>query len=206
MMDKVGLWARRDILGLNAICTEALREPRLAGLLGALEPSRMFSSASDARDAMHSHPIYQWMRQYMPKVLATVPQDNHLGDVRLVQLLLRYITLAHTPISSAVRTDKRRGAAYQAIERVERHLDNGVILLEQLKDETLRNLLAQAKHELASPRPKPPKQAALLGLAHALKRHFGLAEASLLMDIASATGIDCDPRTAQRYVKEARKT
>lgn len=208
--ERVGLWKRADIRTLDALCKEGLRLNDLptGGLLGAMESPKRFSSATMARQALHAHPIHQWMNRHMPRVLQLARADEGLGDIKLVQLLLRHLVIAWSSpdFSAAPRTDKRRAAAYRAIERVERQMDEGVIALDQCKDEALRELLAQAKHDLASAHQKPPKHPALRGLAFGLHRHFRIADATLLTEIASAAGIECDIRTAQRYVKEATTT
>ncbi|HEX5461368.1 MAG TPA: hypothetical protein VFX20_15495 [Steroidobacteraceae bacterium] len=105
-----------------------------------------------------------------------------------------------------VRTDKARKKVRGAIESLERHLADGVIPFDSASDEKLlEQLLAQAKSTLARPGRKPPsQQMELFHLAHFVVSELGVVNSTLFMEIATAVGLTCDERAAQRYLKQLR--
>ena len=103
---------------------------------------------------------------------------------------------------------KRETAHRQAEDcsaKVRDLLHAGTINLEVPKIEMLASLLAEASTELATPKPTPVKEPALMGLASALFTNLSIADTKLLADVAAAMGLDCDERTIQRYLREAKK-
>ena len=215
MVETLGLWKRSDILSLNRLCEDVLRSSESSsetinhGLLGALLPPPHQRKLTNDIETLHAHPIFKWMKKRIPTFATVTPATNPLSEFRFVQLLLRYMTLTFTADqwrqSARPRTDKPRTAARKAVQKVRDLLHAGTINLEVPKIEMLASLLAEASTELATPKPTPVKEPALMGLASALFTNLSIADTKLLADVAAAMGLDCDERTIQRYLREAKK-
>ncbi len=219
MNEKIGPWKRSDIRSLDQLCKDALRlsEAPARSLIDSLVPSNQFKNASAAQTALELHPIYRWLRRELPTVLKAAPGDQIGSEFRLVMLLLllRYMSIAmasqENGRNSKARMDKRRTGAWDAIGRVEAFIVDNTITLADDKIEMLGSLLAEAKTELMRPIPKAAKVPALQGLAYALYRQLNIADAQLLLSIATCLRVKCganiqlDKRTAERYVAKARK-
>jgi hypothetical protein len=178
-------------------------------------PPSAFPDIGKVQSMVRAHPIYQWFEAHIPEVLARAIDAR--SEIQLVQLLLRCMTIAFWEAAGAAqpakgvkeRRDKKRNAARNAIDRVERFMDDVTILLPPAKEDMLRNLLAEAKSELTRKSPRGPEFRPYLGLealAYALYQELGIADPRILLDVASALELgDFTDRTAQRYVEKARK-
>ncbi len=199
-------WKRADIRSLISLCEYACRlcEPTLLGLMGATHGPNPITDIAAARKTLTAHPIYLWIESTLPGVLRLTPVASPDAQFRFVRLVVQFMVIAFAeavqPQTASNRTDKKRVAAWDAIDRVEGIVDIGLVVLTPAKRDMLRQFLAEAKSELMSKRAKGVKHPALLGFAYALQRDFAIADAKIITAFASATGINCSERTAQRYV------
>lgn len=210
---RIGRWQPQTIRSLNQLCADALRledppHTPARGLLDALVGPLAFPNIETARAALHSHPLYQHMKANMPRALSLAPTDQPLAEFRCVQIVLRYMVLATRKPQSFTsgRTDKRRATAYGVVERLEGYLSDGTLSLpNEHRLEMLAELLAEARCELATPRPRAPKYPAMLGLAYAFARRGWKPDGALLIEVARVAGVQLPERTARDYATEATK-
>jgi hypothetical protein len=201
---------------LDQLCNDALGldERPVGGLMGSLFPQNQFGNQNEAVEALELHPIFRWLRSYLPRQ-PSLKEVTTFAGFRLVQLLVRYMTIAiqssDDRASANARADKRRIAAWNALGRVQNYIADGTIAVSAPKTDMLAQLVAEAKSELMRPVPKAPKVPALQGLAHALFAQLNIADVRLLMDVADCLRDNCgvsvqlDKRTAERYIQKARR-
>lgn len=144
----------------------------------------------------------------MPRAFA-LESPGTFAEFRLVRLLLRHwvLTMKEGELSSAERTDKRRGVAYRTVERLESYLADGTVNLpNSVRHEMLVELLAEARMDLGKPKSKMPKHPALLGLAYGLARGGWRPDGPLLVEVARAAETALPDRTAREYAEAAMQT
>lgn len=208
-MDVRGPWKLSDIRSLERICLDAqwLSEPALGGLMARPPNPDGFRDIGEARKSLEVHPIYRWLKRELPKVLKLAPTSSSpVTHFRFIYALVHDIAIAFEeaarPRLAKVRTDKKRVAAWEAVERVEGLLHNGTIKLTDPKDGMLSLLLAEARSELMTSPGKGARYSSLQELARDL-HSFSIADASIIMTVAALTGLRCSERTAQRYIAKA---
>jgi hypothetical protein len=185
---------------------------RIDGLMrmGMEMRANPYSSAEAARRDLRVHPIYRWLAQNLSDVLRHVPENDPCAEIEFVSMLARSLAFGHIEASiprNKDREDKRRKGARAAIARIERDIAQGTVWLAQNQLDMLEQLLNEAKATLGERRRKPPKYPSLFGLARDL-RGLKLAKTATLeaiMAVATANDLQCDERTARRYIQEARK-
>lgn len=213
MADVIGQWRKDHIRSLNRLCTDALK-PRIppGGLLS--DPIPTSAEIDAAQRTLHKHPIYRWLEQRDPPVLRQMPQGDPLAEFRLVQILLHRMTIAfaessQTPVRKK-RMDKPRAYAWDAFDRAEKYLlDGTVVLSSPARHSFLIELLGEAKSESVrkyrrAPRAGEGTYPVLEGLAYALYKELGLADAALIMAVAKAVDSGCSAKTAKRFVDKAK--
>jgi hypothetical protein len=223
--EKIGPWKRTDIKSLAQLCEGAC--PSSSSPLypiGQVTINRLMGPfvAPGVQKKMRTHTIYQWLRRELSPVLdlANAP----LLEIGIVQLLLQYMTLAfaETQRSSTTRIrpdrhkrpthpEKKRRAAERHVNIVQGYLQDGTIELGEVDHRTLERQLTLAKLSLQSRRDPEP---VLLQLARDFQHQLGIQlDAKRLTEIkdalargADVTDVGADHRrTAQRYVKKARR-
>jgi hypothetical protein len=203
----IGPWLSEDYTTFRDLCNEALRlEPPKPGdlLSGWREPST-FSAVADAENALHQHPVYQWLTKNVPSAIA---DDGDLFFERLRRLQTIVHNLPRAGSLTRGRPDKQRGPLLKAIARMERGLADGTLRLANMaQEEMFKHLLSVARTPLrgAQRKPKPHAYPMLWRLAQELCEQIGKVDVSILLEVSTALGIGCDERTARRYATDAQR-
>ena len=171
-----------------------------------------------ARDALVRHPVGRYLKKHVPAAWAIWDGVSHRAEApaaahfRYLRTIVQYMAVcwemgAWSARPRGQRQDKEREGAVRAIEHVERHMSAiAANLVNAEQTDMLERLLAGAKANLQVPRLPGRRQPRLIlrTLATNLVREFGIANATLLLEIAKATSITLSPRDAQRYCRSAR--
>jgi hypothetical protein len=179
-------------------------------------PPSSFPDIAAAEQALREHPVYCWLADNVPLAVDTAGDKTPFVQFRRVRIVAQTITYqsaaaaqgGRRPPQRPVRRDKRRTPLLTAIARIEENLDDGTLsLADSAEEQMLGDLLAVAKQRLeALRRPRGPHGYPQLRLlARELHRQTGTASAQLLLDMAAVCNLNCDARTAQRCVQEARQ-
>jgi hypothetical protein len=210
----VGPWLREDWRNFKRIEIEALRlEPPdrpMEGPLGFRSASRI-PNISAAETALHANAVYRWLANHVPQAVDTAGDTTPFAKFRRVRIVAQHVLFAGALTrEKPVRTDKGRIPLLNAIERVERSLNDGSLSLSNLtKEELLENLLAEAKQSVQA-RQRQPKSHGYpwlrrLALELFEETRIGTARSALLLEVAAVLNLPCDERTAQRYVRDAQE-
>jgi hypothetical protein len=217
---RVGPWLRDDYRGFKRLCTEALflEPPCFLGLPGGgwsaaalrdlLERNRpsKFPNITAAEKALRGHRVYRWLKEYVPLAVNIATDKTPFSQFRRTRTVVEHIVFASALPLAPTRTDRRRTSLHKLLERLEGGLNDGTLRLRNMaREDTLEELLAEAKELLARRQPKSVGYPWLKQLARELCEQTGGADPKLLLQVAAVCELDCDERTAQRYVAEAKK-
>jgi hypothetical protein len=208
----VGPWLLEEYIDFKRLCNGALRleSPEQQWIastqLGSPRWLRLFPDLRAAEKSLRKHPVYRWLTMCVPSAVDTTGDETAFVQFRRARIVVEHIALAALPPDRSDRPDKRRKSLRAAIERIEESIGNGTLYLPNpVREEMLTQLLAEAKLRLAAKRPKSVGYPWLKSLAEALQEQTRRAIAEVLIEVATSLGLDCDRRTADRYVKEAQQ-
>jgi hypothetical protein len=222
---RVGPWLREDYRGFKRLCNDALRleppkHPQLTGpLWDAITQwhrdnpqesgyrENPYADIAAAQEALRNHAVYRWLDNNLRHAVDTAGDETPFVLFRRVRTVVESVPRIGPPPKPA-RMDKYRKTVANAVERLQESIDSGVLWFPNpAREEMLEQLLAEAKQILRGTqrRPASVKYPSLEWLAHDLYEQTGAADWRLLLEVAAVRNLDCDERTAQRYVEKARR-
>jgi hypothetical protein len=173
---------------------------------GDKPPRNPYRTPEEVRHALHTHPIYRWLRRELKGIMEHMPAEL-MKEFRLVFELLDHLVVASAKVQEPEgRPDKRRSSAKRRIDDLLSDIEDGTVTLPRAERALLRSLLGKASRALRKQQPKSIRDPILQSLA----RTFVLFDitagnASLLTEAAHFLGIECNPSTALRYTKRAER-
>ena len=204
-------WKLEDWLRFKKLCTEAiLLEPDtnpMGGLMGFRRKSR-FADLPQAREALGKNSIYRWLSKKIPLAINAENDSTPFIQFRRVRAVAESLVFGSGLPLRPIRADKQRRSAASSAETLLQCLNSGVLSLSNMaREEFLEELLEEAVRFLQSGQrqPKAHKYPWIRRLAFELQQQTGVADAKMLLEVATALSLDCDERTAQNYAKEARQ-
>jgi hypothetical protein len=179
--------------------------------MGAHWTPSPYADIEAALTALRTHTIYKWLKSRLPEVLKRAPPGSELEFVYVIawHIAAAFEDRARPSVRPnwQVRADKARRVTCTAITRVLRALEQPASGLNRDQLSMLRRLLAELHRDLSAPRPKGmAAYPALEGLAYDLYRRFSIDGTNIIMAVAGAVELNCDERTARRYVSQARNS
>lgn len=206
-------WSRAADQSLEQLLNDASRigERPPGGLMGTNWTPSPYADIRAALTALRTHTIYKWLESRLPDVLKRAPPGLEFDFVHVVawHIAAAFEDRAR-PLARPtwrVRADKARRVTRTAITRVLRAVEQPASGLNRHQLSMLRQLLAELHRDLSAPRPKgKAAYPALEGLAYDLYRRFGIADTNIVTAVACAVELNCDERTAQRYVNQAKNS
>jgi hypothetical protein len=168
---------------------------------------------------LRANRLHAWLEKNLEKTMSHAP-SAHLGRIGFSLDVLSVLyhldagkmqrkqrTTKAGKMSQKGRADKGRKTVTTNIDRLEEALENGVLVLTRGKRSILRQLLGEAKAELAAPRSRSAKQKhpelVYLSQVLALQKADRRARRESILDVAILTGIECDATTAGKYAAMA---
>ena len=157
--------------------------------LGAQPHVNPFGSLTEARKALHSHPIHQWLTANLADTMSRARQldalaahqsaePQHLREFSFVlDLLSNLILCAEKPAASSVRRgkstrpDRERATLSSKAHAIRVSLDGDITGMPRTEREQLDYLLNRFQKCLAAPRPKMSASPALEATARMLWLH-----------------------------------
>lgn len=216
-------WKALDYQAFLALCDTALElgtpKPSGDGLLPMLAQShkrpQAFRDFDGAHQAIQRDPIYQDIKRKVPAAINCLTTANlrcTAAEFRFLRRIARQVYEGSNRKSKAGegRPDKEREKDRRALAHIARRMTSIQARFDDATSaQVLERLIATAQQELGvQARAVPgPKSAALMlrELAGELHREFGILQPALLVEIATASGIDLMWHGANRYCTEIRK-
>jgi hypothetical protein len=197
------------LAGLQKRCLDVTQRVGVSSGVRPLPPP-MYSSLTLAHKALRTDQGYQWLCHRLPKIMARAPTNNLPLEFRFVGNLNSSVlvtVLTNGAKESRGREDKKRHAVLNDIETLMQRLFTGTAALKPDTLGLLLRILDVARYELrmSQARKKPVKHPTLQNFAQTFLQPYSIADPELLMEFADATGLVCDIRTAQRYIRAKRK-
>jgi len=170
-------------------------------------------------DELHAEPVYQWLRQRLPRAFQAPARDEFGFVLGLASCMALAIGIEELSLltpdrqshrdkqRATVKVSKQRAKARRDLQRVESYLKDGILnfppTISSEKRELFANILKALRGELERPRSRRPKQPILMLLAGCMRVITGNAvDAQLLADVAALCDLRLDERTAQRYASK----
>jgi hypothetical protein len=157
---------------------------------------------------LRANRLHSWLEKNLHKTMSHAP-SLLLGrilfslNVLSVLRLLDATKMEQEAASAEDRADKKRVPVMKSIDRLTDALDDGVVVLTHEKRSLLRQLLSEAKAELAAKRSKSEKHPGLVYLSQLLARTDKRARKEAILEVVDLTNIECDATTADRYADMA---
>jgi hypothetical protein len=156
---------------------------------------------------LHEHAFYRQLQLELPCIMSLAPKNNNLACRNFLVDLFQHYVMATGAEPNKDRKDKRRIALRKDIDGLVRRLWNAPWLALD-RQQILILELQEASKELKKPLPRQKRSVGYPELERFAQRFFGrhkiTRDANLLLEFARWTGIECDERTAQRYLEDAK--
>jgi hypothetical protein len=160
---------------------------------------------------LQANRLHSWLEKNLHRTMSHAPSAL-LGRIRFSLDVLSVLMLldvrktqqeAEAATGEEHRADKKRTPVMKSIDRLADALDDGVVVLTHDKRSLLRQLLSEAKAELAARRSKSEKHPGLVYLSQILARTDKRARREAILEVVDLTNVECDATTADRYADMA---
>lgn len=157
---------------------------------------------------LRANRLHGWLEKNLPQTMSHAPsvllaRIRFSLDVLSVLMLLDVRKTQQEAATGEDRADKKRIPVMKSIDRIADALDDGVVVLARSKRAILRQLLDEAKAELAAKRSKSEKHPGLVYLSQilALQRADKRARRDAILEISEFADKDSKlaTMTADRY-------
>jgi hypothetical protein len=198
-------WRGLYVLWLHYVRLEGASSQWVLDHMGTAPPANPYSDIDAARAALHAHPIHRWLSSKLPKAMQKVSALPLKHEFPLVWRLLSCLLLGSVPPvrSDGARIDKRRNSAARRLKLDLRDVRAGIISLPHAQRQAIEQFLSTQHQQLTKRRRKIVQHPALLLIAREMALAGIVITGLLMLEVAALLELNCDARTAQRYVNLA---